>query len=357
MLTAWLPYLTILVSGFLHTFNVKKLYKPFLILGAILIILLAAGREYGSVSDLENYQLYYAITSLDDIGHTGLEIGYCFLMAVVKDIFSGDFYVFLFIVNSLTFLAVCRVTYKYSVNYALSLLIYFSFYFFLYEGGALRQGLAMFFTVSSFVFIIQKKAVWFYAYVVIAFTCHASAVLFLPAYWAAWHLQAKPKTAAWIVVALVPLVFVDLMPYIGRFFTFFSQADKYADLYTGTGGHVERVGLTLGVVLKVVFFVIYAFSYDKNNAIQSVLFRLYWFYLLLYMPLSSVAIISSRGLDYYKIFDMITLTYAVKNQRTRGNKVAVAALILAYTAYSLFETTVALKRFPSVLQDMLNVIS
>lgn len=357
MLTAWLPYLTILVSGFLHTFNVKKLDKPFLILGAILIILLAAGREYGSVSDLENYQLYYAITSLDDIGHTGLEIGYCFLMAVVKDVFSGDFYVFLFLVNSLTFLAVCSVTYKYSVNYALSLLIYFSFYFFLYEGGALRQGLAMFFTVSSFVFIVQKKAVWFYICVIIAFTCHASAVLFLPAYWAAWHLETKPKTAVLTVLVLMPLVFWDLMPYIGRFFTFFSQADKYTDLYMGTGGHVERVGLTLGVVLKVVFFAIYAFCYDKNSPVQCILFRLGWFYLLLYMPLSSISIISSRGLDYYKIFDMITLTYAVKNQKTRLNKVAAATLILAYTAYSLFETTVALKSFPSVLQDMLNVIS
>ena len=353
MLTGLLPYLTLFAGYVCRVLSIRRVDRFFFSIAVVLIVLLAAGREFGP--DLINYQLYYSNADISNIFTFGLEPGYVGAMVFVKNVLHGDFNVFMFIVNTMTLISVYYLARKYSANTLLTFLIYFSFYFFLYECTALRQGLALSFTLTSFHFIIRKKAIWFYLFIFLAFSCHNSAILFLPAYWVAWHLHAQPKAAVLIVLILLPIVLVDLSPYISRFFVYFSSSEKYLDLYSSTGEHAERVGLTVGVVLKVLFFAIYAFCYNKKSPVEFALYNLYWFYLLLYMPLSSVAIISSRGLDYYKIFDMVTLTYAVKNQRTRIGRVAVSLLILSYTVYSLWGTLVEIEEFPSLLQDILDL--
>lgn len=355
MLTGLLPYLTLFAGYVCRVLSIRRVDRFFFSIAVVLIVLLAAGREFGP--DLINYQLYYSNADISNIFTFGLEPGYVGAMVFVKNVLHGDFNVFMFIINTLTLISVYSLARKYSANIQLTFLIYFSFYFFLYECTALRQGLALSFILLSFHSIIRKKPVWFCACVLLAFSCHNSAILFLPAYWVAWHLHVQPKAAVIIVLILTPLVLVDLSPYISRFFVYFSASEKYADLYSSAGEYAERVGLTVGVVLKVLFFALYAFCYNKKSPVEYLLYNLYWFYLLLYMPLSSVAIISSRGLDYYKIFDMITLTYVVKNQNTLLRKAAVSLLLLSYTAYSLWGILVEIEEFPSVLQDMLNVIS
>ena len=100
----------------------------------------------------------------------------------------------------------------------------------------------------------------------------------------------------------------------------------------------------------------YASTYSRESVVQTVLFRIGLFYLLLYFPCSSISILSSRGLDYYKVFDCIYLTYALYNQKERLLRFSFSVIVLMYITYSLWDTALGVKNFSSVLQDIVDLI-
>lgn len=355
MALCWLPFVPLLAAALLREQRLRGVGNMCLLLGLLLMILIVAGQDYGN--DQNNYQLYYESVDWSNAFTFGLERGYVLSMVLCKEVFGFDFYDYLFLINTCLIGVFLYVSWRYSRNFALSLLLFYGMYFFLYETTALRQGVAFCFTLYSLRYIVERKALPFCICIALGFLFHSSALLFLPAYWIASWLKVSTRQAYWLIVLFFPFVFVDMVPLLGQFTQYFADAEKYNDLYiSASGEHKERVGLGIGVVVKIIFFVMYASTYSRESVVQTALFRIGLFYLLLYFPCSSISILSSRGLDYYKIFDCIYLTYALYNQKERLLRFSFSVIVFMYITYSLWDTALGVKNFSSVLQDIVDLI-
>ena len=355
MTLCWLPFVPLLAAALLREQRLCWVGNMCLLLGILLMILIVAGQDYGN--DQNNYQLYYESVDWSNAFTFGLERGYVLSMVFFKEVLRLDFYDYLFFINTCLIGVFLYVSWRYSRNVALSLLLFYGMYFFLYETTALRQGVAFCFTLYSLRYIVERKVLPFCICIAFGFLFHSSALLFLPAYWVASWLKVSTRQAYWLIVLFFPFVFVDMVPLLGQFTQYFADAEKYNDLYiSASGEHKERVGLGIGVVVKIIFFVMYASTYSRESVVQTVLFRIGLFYLLLYFPCSSISILSSRGLDYYKVFDCIYLTYALYNQKERLLRFSFSVIVLMYITYSLWDTALGVKNFSSVLQDIVDLI-
>lgn len=63
--------------------------------------------------------------------------------------------------------------------------------------------------------------------------------------------------------------------------------------------------------------------------------------------------LSARGLDYYKIFECITITYAIYNQKNIIIKFLLALFVFLYAIYATIGNFSIIKEFDSMLQTIL----
>lgn len=91
---------------------------------------------------------------------------------------TDNFHIYFFFPAFLSSLAVVKLVKKYSVNPALSLLIFFSIGTYMMYVAALKQCLAMFFLLLSLPYAIEKKYVRFYLLVLVAIMFHTHSFMF-----------------------------------------------------------------------------------------------------------------------------------------------------------------------------------
>ena len=91
---------------------------------------------------------------------------------------TDNFHIYFFFPAFLSSLAVVKLVKKYSVNPALSLLLFFSIGTYIMYVAALKQCLAMFFLLLSLPYAIEKKYVRFYLLVLVAIMFHTHSFMF-----------------------------------------------------------------------------------------------------------------------------------------------------------------------------------
>jgi len=326
--------------------KVKVLLFPAFFAFALMLI----GNDFGI--DIPAYKLYFKEIESVNFWEHHVEIGYAALMEVAKRLDFG-FYTFLFIVNSILFYSIYTTFDKYSCYFALSWLIIFSAYSG-YFHTILRQGLALSFTIYSLRYIVGRDLKKYVLCCALAICCHYSAIFFFPAYWIANRMPLKLRTGLIILVILFPTVLLDTTQVLYRIAGIIGISPIYINLYLDAQSEMyERAGLSIGLLIKIICFLIYAISYNRNSRLECVLYNLNLFYLILYFPLSSVSMLSARGLDYYKIFECISLPYAVYNQKNTRLKWLFALFIISYCIYSTYINYIKFPKMESALYNIL----
>lgn len=315
-----------------------------------LLALMLMGQNYGV--DINAYKQYFNEIEVIHFWKHHVEIGYSALVALNK-LLGLDFNVFLFILNSLLFLSVYKTFNRYSRYFALSWLLFFSLYAG-YFHTILRQGLALVFTIYSLRYIVEGKRNQYLFFCFLAILCHYSVIFFIPAYWIAHWKPLSLRNVSIILLCLFPLVLIDTTPILYKIASLVGVNPFYLNLYLDSQSELhERAGLSFGLFVKFAFFYAFAISYNRKNILERILYNLSFFYLVLYMPLSSISMLSARGLDYYKIFECVTITYAIYNQKNTIVKTLLVLFVFLYVIYAAVGNFSVIQGFDSVLQTIL----
>lgn len=346
-----IPEIFFVIASIYNLSNPPKIkVKVFLFPAFCAFALMLIGQDYGI--DIPAYKSYFKELENVRFWEHHVETGYAFLMETARRVGFG-FYAFLFVVNSILFYSLYTTCNRFSCYFALSWLIIFSVYSG-YFHTILRQGLALSFTIYSLKYIVSTDLKKYVICCLLALSCHYSAIFFFPAYWIANKKPLKLKTSLIILAILFPAVLIDTTYVINRIAGLLGINPLYINLYLDSQSELhERAGLSIGLLIKFICFLIYAISYKKNHPIERVLYNLLLFYLILYLPLSSVSMLSARGLDYYKIFECISLPYAIYNQKNMVLKGLFVFFVISYCIYSTYVNYIEFNKMESILYNIL----
>lgn len=166
-----------------------KAKRDFLLLCGIAMFLIIAlrHREVGSM-DSQRYYEYWEAMSLrsysgfkEFMNITRFEPGYCVFMWIFSHIFPDGQFLFLLTAIFFSF-AVCRFIYINSKDLELSFIMFICLGLYTFMVQGLRQSIAMSICLFAIEFIKKRKFIPFAFLVLLAFTFHQSAIVFLLVY-------------------------------------------------------------------------------------------------------------------------------------------------------------------------------
>ncbi len=133
----------------------------------------------GSLSWDNMWSRLHLISTADLAIGMGIESGYVIFNWIVCYL-GFSYHGFLVISALLTIVPVGIFIYRYSLNPALSFLIYISTNLYFYNFGILRQSLAVSILICAVPFLLKKRLIPSVCFILLAFTFHRVAVLWIP---------------------------------------------------------------------------------------------------------------------------------------------------------------------------------
>jgi len=309
-----------------------------LALTTVLLIIMAGTRTIGF--DYENYAYLYDVVNISNFLEHTVELGYAFVTEICQRL-GFSFHGFLAIIALFAVGLKILFFYKWSENWFLSLTYYFAIGFTINEMGQIRQGLALAIVLWAFSDLFQNKDRGFFFKVFIAFLFHASALIVFPAY----LLVKKKLSPIWIMLAVFPLmlfVVIDLKVFLGLIIDYLPLTHLQAKLgfYILSEEYGQRLGLNLSLVLRMVFLFLLYLYHDtgkKRYAYYDVLYKLYFFGLMLYMLFNSIADLAIRSSLYFKFLECLILPILVKLGRGRTERNVLMIVLILYSFWSLYK--------------------
>lgn len=307
-------------------------------LTSILLIIMAGTRTIGF--DYENYAYLYGVVNVSNFLENTVEFGYALLTDLCKYL-GMSFHAFLMVVAFFGVGLKIAFYYKWSENWFLSLTYYFAIGFTINEMGQIRQGLALAIVLWAFSDLFESKDRGFFLKVFIAFLFHASALIVFPAY----LLVKKKMSPIWLMLALIPLlvfVFTDLKSLIGLIIDYLPLTQVQAKLgfYILSEEYGQRLGLNLSLVLRMLFLLLLYLYHEvgkQRYAYYDVIYKLYFFGLMLYMVFNSIADLAIRSSLYFKFLECLILPILVKLGRERTEKNVLIIVMILYSFWSLYK--------------------
>lgn len=151
----------------------------FLSINSILILFL--GLRGNIEPDYSNYLDVYRSSGTTYSTKMNIEYGYFLLNKIALSI-GLQFQAIVFIMAVPSIAAKTYFFQKYSPNFSLSVLIYFSTLFFLFDFIAIRQAVALSIFLLSIPLIIERRFIPFFLLILLASQIHVSALLLIPGY-------------------------------------------------------------------------------------------------------------------------------------------------------------------------------
>ncbi|MBV1709527.1 MAG: EpsG family protein [Erysipelothrix sp.] len=298
--------------------KVKDKDKTFLILTGVLIVIFFGLRNgeirYGS--DLNNYyRTYIDAIHLDWNVYFRLysdDFGFYLLVRILASLIPDPQFMF-FAMGFFLIYPTFRFIYKYSRNAFISVLVFMSSGLFIFFLSGFRQSLALVIILYSLDFILKRKFIEFLILILIAFSFHQSAIVFLPMY---LILNVKMTTIK-VIVSTLSLMFLtiytDYLLNIGN--NFFDRSFERIGSQSVLGGFIN---ITMNVfVLVIVFFVLrHKKSWKLNKTEHAFLFMLLigtGIYFLRFQ-----ALVFERISLYFTSVLIVLLPYAIFNLKPQG---------------------------------------
>ena len=208
------------------------------------IIVLIAGFKYETGVDWLAYQAIFENTSslsdafiMNDYSQVflSMDFGYCLLNSTIK-MFGGSIQTVFFLVSlSSTILLIKNL--RYYTDYVLTgVLIYYAFFFFIFDMSGIRQGLAIQLFLYSVRYISQNKFKKFFLWLFLAVSIHWSAILLIVIYFFANKKVSSKSGNVFFIISLLLFTlqiklltpfFEWLIPSLGGYVMLLSKVDAY----------------------------------------------------------------------------------------------------------------------------------
>lgn len=272
-----------------------------------------------------------------------IEIGYRLFAEFIKYV-GGNFHLFLFLFFLISFFLKLYAFRNVSSYPLLSICIYSSFWFLVYDMNGIRQGIALGFIALSYYFLIVNKSRFFYLSLLGAILFHYSALVFLPIIF----IVKKKCTnfIFWIVLGIV-----------------------VAFAYSGVTTFIlEKLGVIIGVDLRLIERII---SYQNNESYNAnilysfstfvrfvILFITFFFInrvhlsertkniflwcallnISVYLLFSEVEIIATRLSLYYRFYECFFLACLPNAFKGKVTKILIGFLLCLYALSQIIKT-------------------
>lgn len=220
----------------------KRLHNGSSVLVGIVLILVLALRGPSVGVDLNVYLRVWSWAETRDLSEvTRFEPSFVAVTELSRK-FSDSPQFFLTAVAILSIAPISYAIRKGSTRPLLSWTIYICLGFYAFTFSGLRQAIAFGLTTLAIHFIRHRKLIPFLLLVCLAWTFHASALIFLPAYWI--YGVRISRLAITIYVALVPIIFLFREP----IFQWFTE-QFYSDYDVDTSSSYNWLLLSAAIVL------------------------------------------------------------------------------------------------------------
>lgn len=197
--------------------------NKFLINLIIILLFLVAGFRYETGVDWLAYE--YQINNaypIDSAFNTGrwdlifptLDIGFSLLNSIVKS-FGGGVQSIFFIISLISISLLKNNVERYSPLPIFALLVYYTFFFFIFDLSGLRQGLAIQVFFYSIRYIESKKFFKYMCAILLAVTIHWTSILLLPMYFVL-NKKASIRNVIVVIVAST-IIFSFQIKWLGAF--------------------------------------------------------------------------------------------------------------------------------------------
>lgn len=177
----------------------------FFAFSAILVILFQGLRSFSVGVDLTSY-----IPSYSEIGkyvpfsftakYLNYEIGYILLNKVIYALGFSE-RGFLIVITMIIQAPIFYTMYKYSETPLLSVFVYFAFGNFVMTFSGLRQAVSMSICFAAYGFVKNRKPIWFYILIALAFCFHKSALICLLVY-PLYHIKIKEIAFPFVLLGI-----------------------------------------------------------------------------------------------------------------------------------------------------------
>lgn len=255
-MTMWLLTIASVFFSYAVSLKTANRKKTFLILSGILVVLILGSRYFiNGFTDEVSYN--YEFQGLRDYDYAKFkskysdarDFGFYFVYWILAKIFYFKQFP-IFFITALFVFASFRFIYKNSEDPLMSVLLIFGFGMFSFYMAGYRQCFAMCFCLFAFEYAKKKKFLPYIILWAIAFSFHASAIIFLPMYWLVkLNNDKNGKTWIFFIIVILFATYSLLMDYAANWFD--------NENYTAQK-EFSLVGFTIQIVIMLVPIVLHA---------------------------------------------------------------------------------------------------
>ncbi|GEM_PF-795533 len=288
-----------------------------------------------------------------------LDVGFSLLNSIVKA-FGGGVQVIFFIVSLFSCLLLYKNVQKYSPLPILSLLAYFTFFFFIFDLSGLRQGLAIQIFFFSLRYLHERNFLKYFLAILVAMSIHWTSIMLLPLYFV---LNRKVSIRnVIIIIVLSTIVFSFKIKWLGAFLgDILNQINSFTLLagkinaYTKNEIFSQNRGWNIYsfyVYIKIILLL--AICYKRRQYIQSndkskyfdIFFNISLAQFFCIFTFYEFYEMSERFKFYFLISELILFPYLVVSFYHKFQK---QILILICSAFIFFNSYIYLLAFPTAI--------
>ncbi len=302
----------------------KYLSNMYLIAIGSILFLIAAFRD-GIGYDFENYRKIFNLITIDKVpqGSSNVEWGF-YLLNMISYSFSIVIFISALIAIPMKIKLIC----EYSEDGLLSLIMYYTSVFIMFDMGVIRQGIAIMFMLFSVKYIINRDFKKFLIVILCGSLFHITILVTIPLYFLSYIDFDRKVIYGASFIALVFSVF-KVTTIVFKIL---------AKLPLGTIAYKlnyylnsNQSNLTMSLIKRIIFLVIFVefFKRKKIKDKKSLIFLNGYFLSILIMGIfSSVDIIGGRG--SMGLYFMQVFLFAIMMKRTEKKplKLAIFAVVI-----------------------------
>ena len=302
----------------------KYLSNMYLIAIGSILFLIAAFRD-GIGYDFENYRKIFNLITIDKVpqGSSNVEWGF-YLLNMISYSFSIVIFISALIAIPMKIKLIC----EYSEDGLLSLIMYYTSVFIMFDMGVIRQGIAIMFMLFSVKYIINRDFKKFLIVILCGSLFHITILVTIPLYFLSYIDFDRKVIYGASFIALVFSVFKVTTIVFKILAKLPLGTIAYKLNYYLNSNHSN---LTMSFIKRIIFLVIFVefFKRKKIKDKKSLIFLNGYFLSILIMGIfSSVDIIGGRG--SMGLYFMQVFLFAIMMKRTEKKplKLAIFAVVI-----------------------------
>lgn len=300
-----------LFSSVISFFSNKKNRKVVAVCLIIIFFLFAGTRNPGIDNDYVEYSRLFQASVFE-----GFQKGYELIFYILPNLLYtvvGDAYLRMTFLT-FAFLGVAtkiNVISKFSVNFAVSIILYFCLFFFGQEFTTIRAGVAAGIYLLMIKDIVENNKKRFFIKLAIAFAFHYSSLVMLPV----WFLVRSKLNIKYYYLGLLFSLFILIIHFNILSVLNLEALIPKMKVYTETEEITELNPFNFRMLISFFYFIFFAFYFNKRKADSFfvLLFKMHIISLIVFYLLTQGGMVFSlRSFDLLSIIQVLLFPYVIK---------------------------------------------